>query len=132
MGRKRQWSIETIQQFLDESNSGCKLLTTKIIRMKDDMEFQCKCGNKFHRKFSNVYHQNGFYCQECSKEIIRDRMLLSHDEYLNNLKIKNITTIIPLEKYSCIKNGIKLTWMYYKDYIKEFDESTLTPYGVGA
>lgn len=30
------------------------------------------------------------------------------------------------------ETGEKLHWLYYEDYIKEFDESTLTPYGVGA
>lgn len=30
------------------------------------------------------------------------------------------------------KTGQLLSWMFYEDYIKEFDESTLTPYRVGA
>lgn len=30
------------------------------------------------------------------------------------------------------ETGEKLQWMYYEDYIKEFDKSTLTPYRVGA
>ena len=30
------------------------------------------------------------------------------------------------------ETGEKLQWLYYEDYIKKFDKSTLTPYRVGA
>lgn len=30
------------------------------------------------------------------------------------------------------ETGEKLQWIYYEDYIKEFDASVLTPYRVGA
>lgn len=36
------------------------------------------------------------------------------------------------KSYGKLSDGTKLRWIYYEDYIKEFDKSTLTPYRVGA
>lgn len=103
MPRKSKWNVDNIQEYLDSTGSGCTLITKEIIRMKDDMEFQCKCGNPFHRNFHNLVNQKSYYCEDCSKQMISDSKKLSHKDYLERLKENNITDIEPLEEYITAK-----------------------------
>lgn len=105
--RKSKWNIENIQEFLDSTGSGCTLVTKEIKFLKDDMEFQCRCGNPFHRKFHNILHQKSYYCEDCSKEMFSESKTLSHEDYLRKLVENNITNIIPLEKYVAAKTKIQ-------------------------
>lgn len=57
MGRKSKWNINNIQEFLDSTDSGCKLVTKNFKYLKDNLEFQCKCGKHFYRNFHNLVSQ---------------------------------------------------------------------------
>lgn len=73
MGRTTKWNIQSIQEYLDSTESGCKLISKEIRFMKDGLDFQCQCGNHFHRNFYNILHENSYYCDKCSKKIISER-----------------------------------------------------------
>lgn len=103
MGRKSKWNVNNIQEFLDSTGSGCKLITKNFKYLKDALEFQCKCGKHFYRNFHNVVSQKSYYCDDCSRKIFINNCKLSHDDYLKRLKDKGIKSIIPLEKYQAAK-----------------------------
>ena len=106
MPRKSTWNINKIQEFLDSTNSGCVLLSKEIIKLKEPLEFQCKCGNHFYRNFHNIRNQKSYYCNSCSKQLFSDSCKLSHDDYLKRLSNKEIKNIIPLKKYQTAKTKI--------------------------
>jgi len=106
MGRKSTWNINRIQEFLASTNSECVLLSKEVTNLKTPLEFQCKCGNHFYRKFHNVRNQKSYYCISCSRQHLSNNYKLSHDDYLNRLNKKGIKSIIPLEKYQTAKTKI--------------------------
>lgn len=106
MPRKSKWNAESIQKFLDSTESGCTLLTKDFKYLKDKLEFQCKCEKHFYRKFHNMRNQKSYYCDDCSKQIISNNKRLSHEDYLKRLSDNNITDIIPLEEYVNAKTKI--------------------------
>lgn len=106
MPRKSTWNINKIQDFLESTNSGCVLLSKEITKMKETLEFQCKCGNHFYRNFHNIRNQKSYYCNSCSKQQFSDNCKLSHDDYLKRLSNKGIRNIIPIEKYQTAKTKI--------------------------
>ena len=116
MPRKSTWNINKIQDFLESTNSGCVLLSKEITKMKEPLEFQCKCGNHFYRNFHNIRNQKSYYCNSCSKQQFSDNCKLSHDDYLKRLSNKGIRNIIPIEKYQTAKTKIlhKCTVCNYK------------------
>lgn len=116
MGRKSKWNVNNIQEFLDSTGSGCKLITKNFKYLKDNLEFQCKCGKHFYRNFHNIVSQKSYYCDDCSRKIFINNCKLSHDDYLKRLKDKGIKSIIPLEKYQAAKTKIlhKCTVCNYK------------------
>ena len=107
MGRKSKWNVDHIQEFLDSTDSGCTLVTKEIRYLKDKLEFKCKCGNHFYRNFHNVVNQKSYYCEDCFRKIMADNQRFTHDDYLQKLKEKNITKIIPIEKYVDSKTNIQ-------------------------
>ncbi len=116
MSKKSSWDINNIQEFLNSTGSDCILLTKEITKMKEKLEFQCKCGNHFYRNFHNMRNQKSYYCKECLKRQFSDKCKLSHDDYLKKLIQKDINTIIPIEKYQTAKTKIlhKCTVCNYK------------------
>lgn len=107
MGRKSKWNVNNIQEFLDSTGSGCILLSKEITNLKNPLEFQCKCGEHFHRNFHNVRNQKSYYCINCSKQRFSDNCKLSHDDYVNRLKENNIVSIRPIDKYINSKTNIQ-------------------------
>lgn len=106
MGRKSKWNVDNIQEFLDSTGSGCKLITKDFEYLKEKLEFQCKCGKHFYRKFHKVVGEKSYYCNDCSNKNISAKKALSNDDYLARLNDKNITDIIPLEEYVNAKTKI--------------------------
>lgn len=101
-----KWNVETISEYLKESNSGCILLSTEIKKLKDKLLFRCTCGKEFYRDVYTLIRGNGCYCPDCSKKMQSKNQCLSNDDYLNRLKLKGITTIIPMDNYVSAKKKI--------------------------
>lgn len=97
--RKTKWTAESIQDYLNQTESGCVLISKDFKILKDKLKFQCKCGNIFERKFYNLVNQKSYYCHECSLKMKSNAMTFTHEEYLNKLKANHVDTIIPVEKY---------------------------------
>ena len=104
MGRKSKWNVDNIQEFLDSTGSGCKLITKDFEYLKEKLEFQCKCGKLFKRKWDNVHHGQ-LWCVDCAIER-KDNNKRTHEEYVEILKNKNIK-IRPIEKYIDSQTNIR-------------------------
>ena len=103
-----QWTIEKIQEYLDEQDADCKVLSKKFIKVSENMLFQCKCGNHFERTWNNMKRQKSYVCLDCSRNVENKKKsndittvklefakygftLLNEDEYVNNTS--NLSTI---------------------------------------
>ena len=103
-----QWTIEKIQNYLDERNAGCRVLSDKFVKVNENMLFQCKCGKPFERTWNNMKRQKSFICLDCSRDIENKKKsndiatirlefkkygftLLDENEYINNTS--NLSTI---------------------------------------
>lgn len=107
MGRKSKWNVNNIQEYLDSTGSGCKLVTKNIKYLKDNLEFQCKCGKHFYRNFYNIINQKSYYCDDCSRKLISYNQRFTHDDYLKKLRENNIINIRPIETYIDSKTNIQ-------------------------
>lgn len=103
---KTNWTPESIRNHLNKTESGCTLLSKDFQNLKGKLKFQCKCGNIFERNFYNLINQKSYYCQDCSSKMKSNNMTLTHEEYLNRLKEKNIITILPVDNYISAKKKI--------------------------
>lgn len=62
-----RWDINKVRQFVEnESNSACKLISTKYINMHSILDFQCSCGEKFSRNFNNFISYKAYRCEACN------------------------------------------------------------------
>jgi hypothetical protein len=82
---------EEVKSFIEiESNSGCKLLTTreKYKTTKENLLIKCKCGNEFEVSFMRFKGKNKKQCNDCSKILVNINRKFSYDEvkkYIDDL-----------------------------------------------
>ena len=61
-------TIEDVRKYIEiESESGCKLLSTKYVNSKTKLLLKCTCGKEFSTNFSNFKSLHKHYCEECSR-----------------------------------------------------------------
>ena len=46
------YTIENIKYYIDKNNITAKLLSSEYINSKSLLDFECKCGNIFHKSWS--------------------------------------------------------------------------------
>jgi len=60
-------TYEEVKQYIEqESESGCKLLSTDYQGNKVKLDIQCKCGNKFKTRLNDFKNSNVKQCKSCS------------------------------------------------------------------
>lgn len=65
----RRLKFEDMKKYIElESNSGCKLITTKFELTTEKIEVLCRCGNTYTTSFAKFKHSNKTTCNECSKK----------------------------------------------------------------
>jgi hypothetical protein len=99
---------EDIKKFVEiESESGCKLISTKYNGCKEKLEFQCKCGQKFETLWSHFKSGVKRQCNDCGYKKRPRKYFMKYEdvknEIENNSKCKLITTKYDYEK-EVVKN----------------------------
>lgn len=103
------WSYEKIKNYIEVvSNSGCLLFTQKIDykNMKQNIIIQCKCGINFTTSFQSFKNNKKQYCEECRKNILRDKYSYTY-EYVKNY-IEQEGYILLSEAYINCKIPLKI------------------------
>lgn len=79
-------TINDVKKYIEnDSNSGCKLLSS-IYENKDSPLFVlCRCGNVFETTFKKFKTSKKNYCKECMKKEISERFKLSNEEIQNTI-----------------------------------------------
>jgi len=66
IANKNKHTYEYIKHFIEvESNSGCKLLSTKYINADSRILIQCNCGNTFSTTWTTFRRDNKRKCDKC-------------------------------------------------------------------
>lgn len=103
-GHVIKWSIEKVKKYCESINSGFLSDTWNSVNRK--YKFKCtECTNEINKSFTKFYSgQNK--CDECVCKHRGDTTRKTHEEYIAELKNKNID-IIPVEKYINSNTAIK-------------------------
>lgn len=96
MGRKL--SYEEVKQYIEvESESGCKLLSESYNGNKIPLLFQCRCGEKFERRFDNFKSRKLYLCEKCFRRKGNESKSFNY-EYVKEYVLNNGKGTILLSK----------------------------------
>lgn len=99
MGRKAK-TQEELEKILQENFKNI-ILTSVYTNSKEDFSFKCtSCGREWKQKIFNL---SG--CSNCKPD--KRYETLSHEDYLDRLKSKEIKDIVPIDKYISSRTNIK-------------------------
>ena len=95
---KRRLDYSYIKEFV-ESNSECKLISTKYINSNHKLEFKCKCGKHFDTYFNLFKRLDIRMCSECRLNTPRSKGEIKISEWLqkNNINYKSEYTFEDLK-----------------------------------
>mgnify|MGYP000880614147 CR=1 FL=1 len=85
-------------------------VVSKYIAMENPITLHCKKCGYIWTKLARL----AYGCPNCEHK--RRKRTNTHEDYLQKLEERNITNIIPLEKYKATNK--KLKWMYYDEYLE--------------
>lgn len=96
---RNDWNFETVKKFIEEeSKSDNKLITKSYKNRRQALTIQCNCGEEYSTDFHTFLYGNKRKCDECVKEIVREKTRKGID-YLKNYVIDNSDAILLSENY---------------------------------
>lgn len=88
--KNKNWDYEQIEYYInEESNSGCKLQTTKtkfkeLLKSKPPtlvkLKISCECTSVYRVTFSDFINKNQIQCKKCSKKIQSERQKYTYQQ----------------------------------------------------
>lgn len=115
-----KWNLQMVKDFVEE-NSNCKVISDTYINGASNMEFECRCGNKFITSFFKFKDRNKRQCNTCGKENIwKNRNKATIEDIKLYVSQKNNCILLD-DKY--IKNNIPLKIkcecgnIFYRDWV---------------
>lgn len=110
------YTIENIKTFLKNNNAGCRLLSREYKSSHNHkLLFECKCGNQYKRRLSDVRFRKEFECYDCGikrrsgKNHYDYNFSLTKDERIANRRLtsnKNMRTfrnsVYKRDDYTCV------------------------------
>lgn len=71
ISKSQKLSYQDVKKFIEnDSNSGCKLLSTQYENAHEKLTIQCKCGNTYAVKYGHFKNSNQRQCPQCGYEIV--------------------------------------------------------------
>jgi len=62
---KRKYNIAMVQNYLTTNGLKCKLVSTKYISSKQNLEFKCECGTNYKATWNDFYLKKIYQCRQC-------------------------------------------------------------------
>ena len=96
----RKLTYEYVKQYVEtESNSGCLLLSNEYKGNKIPLEFRCRCGETFYRRFDNFKTRKLYLCEKCSKVKNNKSKTFKYNEVLDYVLKNGQGTILLSNSY---------------------------------
>lgn len=96
----RKLTYEYVKQYVEtESDSGCLLLSNEYKGNKIPLEFRCRCGETFYRRFDNFKTRKLYLCEKCSKVKNNESKTFKYDEVLDYVLKNGQGTILLSNSY---------------------------------
>jgi len=103
-GLNINWNIEKVRKYC--INVGSAFLSYIWNNVYDKYKFTCTlCGKEIEKSFTKFY-SGQTVCTNCAYKIVAMKTSKSHEEYLLELKNKDIN-IVPIDKYESYNKNIK-------------------------
>ena len=77
--KSNPYSIQNIQHYLDKKETGAKILSTEYRHQKENLVFQCSCGNIFYRCLSDLQQTTYAKCPECTSKLRAENRNVEED-----------------------------------------------------
>lgn len=98
------WNLDKVQKYCKEVDS--LFLSKTWNTVNDEYDFICtKCGKEISKTFTKFF-SGQTVCKECAYKIVSSKTVKTHNEYLIELKEKEIN-IIPIDQYQSYNQNIR-------------------------
>lgn len=111
--KHKRWTIKSVADFVEQSNSGCKVVSEEYKNLKEPMQFTCACGNEFTCLWESFVNLNKRQCNECGYNNSARKRSKTHEqfeqevynlvgtEYIVSSRYENSLTKIDLVHQNC-------------------------------
>lgn len=79
------YTIENIKNWIDLNNLDISIISKEYKNDKENMKWECKCGNYFYKSWENIHSKKGLSCEKCFNKSKNEEICM------NFLKEKNIS-----------------------------------------
>lgn len=102
-------SYEDVKKFIEDNESGCKLLSKTYKNSSEKLKLRCRCGKVFHVSFNHIKSNNKKQCNECSYVDMSSIMSITHNDFIRRLRQETNNEYSTSETYSGMMNRLLFT-----------------------
>lgn len=122
INKKLKMEYDEIKHYIEvESQSGCKLLSTDIVNVKEPIHILCKCGNPFTRSFDNFKNSKQTLCNDCNLNNRAELLKSPYDEIKYYVEVESQSGCKLISKqYKNSKSPLRLKCKCGKPFSRTF------------